>query len=560
MQRLLVALVLIMTSMPAMAEKRVALVIGNSNYIHANPLPNTLNDAADMSAKLAALGFQVTTGKDLSLEALRLKVREFIRQLDGADIAMLFYAGHGLQVNGTNYMVPIDAALATEDDVGFEALPMESVLTPMERASKVNLIFLDACRDNPLARNLSRSMGTRSASVGQGLARIGSGVGTLIAFSTQPGNVALDGSGRNSPFATAILKYLGTPGQDITRDLVMARRDVIAATGGKQVPWDNSSLTGDVILMPAPEAAATPDSSVELVMWDSIKNESAASFFEKYLERFPAGQFAELARLKIANSPKAVDRTTAPVPPTSKNVGDADFDKSKLARLDPELPGSPGTPAPSLADPKAMEAALGMAPDDLQKVRLAMSTLGYQTGKDANSLEDIDRKSLRKLQIKHSVRETGYLDVKTLNRLLKIMEEMPRTYEGKWNLDFHRYHYRKSDPVGVNLRTRMATAMVELRDGELYIINSHVFTSQRNYFETFSGKLAPDGKFKMSMLMDSAFDDEPSKRQEIQIDVSNMLPKYVTYNQTLEFKGSQIWTNKKTGENVWLKLEITRVK
>ncbi len=561
MHRLLSALVLLLVLvLPAHADKRVALVIGNSNYAHANRLPNTLNDAADISAKLAKLGFQITTGNDLNLDGLRNKVREFIKQLEGADIAMLFYAGHGLQVNGTNYMVPVDAALASEDDVSFEALPMEAVLTPMERASKVNLIFLDACRDNPLARNLARSMGTRSSNVGQGLARIGSGVGTLIAFSTQPGNVALDGSGRNSPFAAAVLKYLGTPGQDITRDLVLARRDVIAATGGKQVPWDNSSLTGDVILAPGNEPASAPDGSVELSMWDSIKNETTPSFFEQYLERFPNGQFADIARLKIDGSKKTTEKAAASAPEERTVPPGAVFDKSRLARLDPDLPaGSPATQTQTIS-PKEVENALGLSPEDMRKVRQAMGVLGFQTGKNVASLDDTDRKSLRKLQIKNGVRETGYLDAATLNRLLTIMDEVPRNYDGKWNLEFHRFHYGKNDISGVNLRTHMASATVELRDGEFYIIESHVYTSRNNYFDTFSGKLGTDGKFSMAMLMDSAFDDEPAKRQEIQLSVSNALPKYVAYNQTLEFKGSQIWVNKKNGENVWLKLEMTRIK
>lgn len=560
MQKLLFALVLLLMVLPAHAEKRVALVIGNSNYVYANRLPNTLNDAADVSAKLAMLGFQITAGNDLKLDALRNKVREFIKQLDGADIAMLFYAGHGLQVNGTNYMVPVDAALASEDDVDFEALPMEAVLTPMERAAKVNLIFLDACRDNPLARNLARSMGTRSSNVGQGLARIGSGVGTLIAFSTQPGNVALDGSGRNSPFAAAVLKYLGTPGQDITRDLVLARRDVIAATGGKQVPWDNSSLTGDVILAPTSPLVAVPDGSIELAIWDSIKNETAPSFFEQYLERFPTGQFADVARLKIEGSKKATERTAAAVPEVKTIPPGAVFDKSKLARLDPGLPAGSPTTEMHTASPKDVENALGLSPEDMRKVRSAIGVLGYQTGKDVASLDDTDRKSLRKLQIKNGVRETGYLDAATLNRLLTIMDEIPRNYDGKWNLEFHRFHYGKNDASGVNLRTHMASATVELRDGEFYIVESHVYTSRNNYFDTFSGKLDADGKFKVAMLIDSAFDDEPAKRQEIQLAVSATLPKYVTYNRTLEFKGSQIWVNKNKGENVWLKLEMTRIK
>ncbi len=307
---------------PVHAAKRVALVIGNSAYVHANPLPNPKNDADDIAKKLAELGFAVTSGKDLDLNGMRDTVRGFIKNLEGAEVTVFYYAGHGLQVNGTNYMVPIDARLATEDDVGFEAMAMETVLGPMERVSRTNLVFLDACRDNPLAQNLARSLGTRSAVVGKGLAQLGSGVGTLISFATQPGNVALDGGGRNSPFTAALLRYLGTPGQDITRDMVLVRRDVLAATDGKQVPWDNSSLTGDVVLRAgdgAPAVALPEYNSVETAYWNSILTEKESSFFEKYLERFPKGQFVDLARMKIelvkrtAATPIAIVSPKAPV-------------------------------------------------------------------------------------------------------------------------------------------------------------------------------------------------------------------------------------------------------
>jgi uncharacterized caspase-like protein len=301
-------------ALPAHAERRVALVIGNSAYEHVPELANPKNDAADMARKLQDLGFEVVLGEDLDLMAMRSKAREFIAKLDGADMALFYYAGHGLQVNGNNFMAPTDARLASYNDLDFEALPMDLVLSAMERSTKVNLVFLDACRDNPLAENLARSMGTRSSAVGRGLAKLGSGVGSLIAFATQPGNVALDGDGRNSPFTTALLKHLGTPGQSVTEDLVLVRREVLDATGGKHVPWDNSSLTGPVVLKdkpkeepkvepapaPAAKAAQETDNAVEITFWNSIKDSNNAVYFEAYLEQYPAGAFSALARVKIA--------------------------------------------------------------------------------------------------------------------------------------------------------------------------------------------------------------------------------------------------------------------
>ncbi|WP_296600160.1 caspase family protein [Roseibium sp.] len=296
---------LLLSLTSAHAERRVALVIGNSGYANVAELKNPYNDAKGMSDKLTDLGFDVVTGLDLSLRDMRQTVREFIKKLDNADLALFFYAGHGIQVNGENYLVPVDAELSTHLDLDFEALPANLVLNAMEQSTKVNLVFLDACRNNPFTENLARSMGTRSSAVGRGLAKIGSGVGSLVSFATQPGNVALDGDGENSPFTTALIKHLGTPGQDITRDLVMVRRDVLEATKGQQVPWDNSSLTGEVILkqleMVQPVEPEKPaiNPQIELAYWDSIKSGESIAYFETYLTRYPEGQFADIAKIRI---------------------------------------------------------------------------------------------------------------------------------------------------------------------------------------------------------------------------------------------------------------------
>ena len=254
---LLLALAAIATSGEARAEKRIALVIGNGAYQNTAPLNNPSNDAGDISAVLQRLGFDVTEGRDLDKRAMERLIRQFGVKLAGADVALFFYAGHGLQVGGQNYLVPTDAKLASEGDVDFEGLALGLVMRQMEREAKTSLVLLDACRDNPLARNLVRTMGTRSNQVGQGLAEVRTGVGTLIAFSTQPGYVALDGAGRNSPYAEALLRHLEVPGNDVSGVLVEVRNDVLKATGGKQVPWEHTSLTGQVYLKggPAPTAA-----------------------------------------------------------------------------------------------------------------------------------------------------------------------------------------------------------------------------------------------------------------------------------------------------------------
>jgi Caspase domain len=249
--------------LPAAAEKRVALVVGNSAYVHANALTNPVNDAGDMAKALSGVGFDVILGLDLSKSAFDGKVRDFARALEKADVGLFFYAGHGLQIAGKNHLVPVDAKLQVVRDLDFEAIPLDFVLKQMEldRDGKINIVFLDACRDNPLARNLARSLGTRSAAVGQGLAQVEAGVGTFIAFSTQPGSVALDGEGRNSPFTAALVKDLRLPDRNLTAVMIDVRKDVLAVTGGRQVPWDQSALTGDFYfqLAAAPGTLPRPD-------------------------------------------------------------------------------------------------------------------------------------------------------------------------------------------------------------------------------------------------------------------------------------------------------------
>ncbi|WP_421980376.1 caspase family protein [Roseibium sp.] len=339
MRRVLLGLFVLMflaTAKGLAAEKRVALVIGNATYEHAGELANPLNDADDIAGKLETLGFEVVKGTDLDFTGMRRTVRDFVNSLKDADIALFYYAGHGLQVRGRNYLVPVDAQLRSENDIDFEAMPISLVMSAMERLSKTNLIFLDACRNNPLARNLARSMGTRSASVGNGLARIGSGVGTLVSFSTQPGNVALDGEGRNSPFTAALVEHLGHPGEDISQSLVRVRVDVLQATGGQQIPWENSSLTGKVILKQeeTQASAETPDLQIELAYWTSIKDATDEDYFESYLAQYPNGKFAAIARLKLQDLKRSGTKAKEPAetPQSGDSTKTEDLQVSALQR------------------------------------------------------------------------------------------------------------------------------------------------------------------------------------------------------------------------------------
>jgi hypothetical protein len=268
---------------------------------------------------------------------MRMSVRRFSERLPGADVALLFYAGHGLQVAGKNYLIPVDAQLDTQADLDFGTIDLDLVLKGMEADARTNIVFLDACRDNPLAVNLTRRLGSRSGTVSRGLAQIDTAIGTLIAFSTQPGNVALDGDGRNSPFTEALLKTIEVPGLPLSDVMIDVRNDVLRATGRKQVPWDNSSLTGQFYFKPLPRDAAGPgrpgQEGVEVVFWNSIKDTKNPQLFEAYLRRYPSGSFSDIAKINLEQFKVAVAKPLAPVPEQRVAIGDPGLLREVRERL-----------------------------------------------------------------------------------------------------------------------------------------------------------------------------------------------------------------------------------
>jgi uncharacterized caspase-like protein len=249
---------LLLLSADAQPERRVALVIGNGTYAEAGTLTNPVNDATDIAGKLRSIGFDVIEGNDLGKRELERKIGEFSDALEGAGVGLFYYAGHGLQVEGRNYIVPVDARLDMPVKLQLEAVPIDEVLDIMEQQTKVSLVFLDACRNNPFARSLSRTATTRSATALAGLAQFDSTRGSFIAFSTAPGAVAMDGTGRNSPFAAALLRHMAEPGQSINDMMIAVRRDVVSETREGQRPWEQGSLLERFEFVPDGVAAAPP--------------------------------------------------------------------------------------------------------------------------------------------------------------------------------------------------------------------------------------------------------------------------------------------------------------
>ena len=274
---------------------------------------------------------------DLDKASLERKIRDFAAALSDSDAGVFFYAGHGLQVAGRNYLVPVDAELATAESIEFEMVQLDVIQRIMERHTTTNILFLDACRNNPFARNLARAMGTRSVEIARGLAPVESGVGTLISFSTQPGNVASDGSGRNSPFADALIKRAASSNEDLSAILIDVRNDVRKQTENKQVPWEHSALTGRFYFAGAPPSQAAPapqpDRGDLERAWAFIKETDDQARLEAFIRQFGDSAYAPMARARLEELKKRqtavlsapVNRPTINAPDRSRGAFDGNW-------------------------------------------------------------------------------------------------------------------------------------------------------------------------------------------------------------------------------------------
>ncbi len=446
-------LAIAISALPASAfaaiEKRVALVIGNGAYQNAQPLPNPTNDARAMEAKLRGLGFEVVSGFDQEYDTMRRTIASFARVARGADVALVFYAGHGLQVQGQNFLVPIDAQFKDETALDFETISMDFVIRQMSYDTKVRLVLLDACRDNPLARSLARSMNpTRSASVGVGLAEIkmedAGGEGSVIAFATSPGDVAMDGTGPNSPFTEALLRHIDAPNTTIQSVMTRVTGDVYRATKQRQRPWVNASLIGEVFLnrvdAGTQDQAETPVASLdpahrqvfahplqsnkstsaeasplawdrEKTLFDVAKTSGDVEDYETYLAVFPNGFFAEVARNYIrrqtGTAPKTnlTARTDAEVPVPSKIVLPTQQGQVASETVTPLMQAQRSGPAS-----ETTETLLAWNRADRREVQVRVGLAGHDLGRPDGVFGRKTRAAVSDWQAANGLPVTGFFN------------------------------------------------------------------------------------------------------------------------------------------------------
>jgi uncharacterized caspase-like protein len=289
-----------LASQPAFAGKRVAFVVGNSNYQNVVALTNPANDATAITEMFRKAAFDVVESRrDLKNSEMRRALRDFTEKARDADIAVIYYAGHGIEVDGTNYLIPVDAVLERDTDAYDEAIALDRILQAIEPAKQLRLVILDACRDNPFAKSMKRTVASRS--LGRGLAGVEpSRPNTLIAFAAKGGSTAADGDSKNSPFTTALLKYLVQPGLELGKAFRLVRDDVMNTTGNRQEPFVYGSLGGnDVALVPAPAAAPAPAGNANADLrrdYELAERVGTREGWDSFIRANPSGFYTDLAK------------------------------------------------------------------------------------------------------------------------------------------------------------------------------------------------------------------------------------------------------------------------
>ncbi|QAU46967.1 caspase family protein [Bradyrhizobium guangzhouense] len=385
----------------AKADRRVAFVVGNGAYKNVAQLPNPPIDAKAMASTLRNVGFEVIEGSNLTRDQMTEKLLDFGRKAQGSDIAVFYYAGHGIAVGGTNYLLPVDADIKSEMDVKLgAAINIDLTLDQTMGDAKVKLVFLDACRDNPFAAKIKSNSATRSVNVGSGLAEMKSGEGTLIAFATGPGQTALDGQeGNNSPFTRALIDNITKPGVEIQQAMTSVRAQVNEETHKGQLPWGHTNLIGAVYLNQAPTtqvanaaptataapATAAGNSEAEVEFWRSVKESNKPEELNAYLSAYPNGQFKPLAMARLAAIQNGPSTTTRNL---NAGVDPATFtdDASQLT-----------------------EDQIGLDKGQRRDVQRRLNGLGFDT-KVTGAFNDDTRAVLKRWQAARGYPSTGFLN------------------------------------------------------------------------------------------------------------------------------------------------------
>jgi uncharacterized caspase-like protein/peptidoglycan hydrolase-like protein with peptidoglycan-binding domain len=416
----------------AKADKRVALVIGNGAYKTAPQLANPPLDARAVAASLKRLGFQVIEGYDLTMAQMRGTVAEFAAALPDSKAAIVYYAGHGVSVDEENYILPTDIVLRSPTDLDFGAISVSLILKQMKREERVSVVILDACRDNPFAADLARNVSSRSLVATRGLSRVDGDLarGALIAFASDPKSTALDGpEGEHSPFTRALIAHLEDPGVSIDTVMNRVRSEVWEATGNKQLPWVNTSIIGEFSLNPQAPPAATVASlgtapaaptnagiadklGQENLLWESAQHSNLAGDYQAYLDAYPNGVFAPMAKNRIANLTAAHEPTPGRTTPAAPDAA----------------PTAAPAPSPALTEVGTIETekSLKLSAADRKELQRRLVAIAYYNGPATGVFGEATRAAIANWQKGHGAAPTGLLGPLQLAALKQESEDSYR--------------------------------------------------------------------------------------------------------------------------------------
>ena len=545
------------------ASERVALVIGIGEYDNTENLANPSRDAKAVAKALSDAGFDVMLSIDADQSEFGQTLVKFLAKTKGAEASIFYFAGHGIQINSKNYLLSKTAKVKNPILIDQDGYELGKILDLMARNSETSIALIDACRDNPLAEALvaATEPSTRSAwGMSRGLARIeGEFSNSLVAFATSPGRVAFDGSAKHSPFTSALLEHISTPGIEISVLLKRVTRDVLKNTEGEQRPEIVASMAqefyfykptvnvdGNVIISQPedPEVAATALLRMAMELPDNRQRDTSLELLAKRFEGTTAAGIAT----NILNSRPPVEAPAATGKPDNQDSDSAilhglDIDRLKQEELQSRLNANTATP-------QEAEAALGLSRDEIVRIQETLNSLGYHLGATDGSFGNRSRNALRRFQLANRVPETGYLDRNTIDKLLKVVAEAPKSYDGKWQLIIYREWLRDDPNYAPNKKGRrevLASVNLIARDGRFFIQNYHYRTIEPvEAFSDFDATYTSTGRVTVKGGVSSMFRDAnhvvPSMERMF---ASLRLPEIMPHFRSVEASGNRFDNNLK---------------
>lgn len=561
--------VLIFTPVGAIAKSdRIALVIGVSDYDQTIKLANPERDATGVATALESVGFDTTLLLNTNLNEFGQGLLDFEQKLDGAKVALFYFAGHGIQIGQKNYLLSKDAKVKNAHLIDQDGFALDRILKLMEARAELAIALVDACRDNPLANAMIKNSGATARStlgLNRGLAPIqNKAQNTLVAFATAPGAIALDGDVRsNSPFASALIKHMVQPDIEVSTMLKRVTFDVLDSTKGKQRPEVVTSMAREFYFAKRDEQADQSTSKFETEFQATELLKSArtmprgkprVSALEIIIKNYPETVASELAKVML-------DQELASNKFLAKERTQTTFDRSKLSALDVDAALAQGQSQVFATEtPEDIEASLALEKSDIARIQVAMNAMGYQVGTADGVFGKKSRQALKKLQVRQKVAQTGYLNNETVNAILKEFADAPKTFDGDWQLVVSRIWTRDTPDGNAKKGTREALAYLDLKhqndDFDIQKFTYNMRLHSQDAFSNFTMSSNKNGQISIRTDINTLSPSAKRLRPKTEnLRARYNLPKIVPVGAKFEFNGNVVESG-----YIQLNLQLTRTK